>query len=52
MLAGALKGNQSYEKPESPMAREVLSAQVVSFEKIKLTNNETPAPGQFHTQCI
>ncbi|KAH3735139.1 T-box transcription factor TBX18-like isoform X2 [Dreissena polymorpha] len=49
MVAGvgdSLKGNQSYEHPESPMAGEVLSAQVVSFEKIKLTNNEAPAPGQ------
>ena len=55
MVAGvgdSLKGNQSYEHPESPIAGEVLSAQVVSFEKIKLTNNEAPAPGQVRTQYI
>lgn len=49
MVAGhgdTLKGNQSYEHPESPMTGEYLTSQVMSFEKIKLTNHESPSAGQ------
>lgn len=49
MLSGvgdALKPDQTYEHPDSPMTGEYLTSQVISFEKIKLTNHEKPGTGQ------
>ena len=37
---------QRYQHPDSPMTGDYLTSTVVSFEKIKLTNNEKPATGQ------
>lgn len=54
MVAGhgdSLKENQSYEHPESPMTGECMTSQVMSFEKIKLTNHDTPSPGQVSDKC-
>lgn len=38
--------DQIYRHPDSPADGAVLEAQIVSFERIKLTNNDSPKYGQ------
>ena len=45
-VGDTMKQNQIYDHPESPMTGEYLTSQVISFEKIKLTNHEKPGSGQ------
>ncbi|XP_045197767.2 T-box transcription factor TBX20-like isoform X2 [Mercenaria mercenaria] len=45
-VGDSIKQNQTYEHPESPMTGEYMTSQVISFEKIKLTNHEKPSTGQ------
>ncbi|XP_060597939.1 T-box transcription factor TBX20-like [Ruditapes philippinarum] len=45
-VGDSMKQNQTYDHPESPMTGEYLTSQVISFEKIKLTNHEKPGTGQ------
>ncbi|KAL4233677.1 T-box transcription factor tbx18 [Mactra antiquata] len=49
MMSGvgeSMKPDQIYDHPESPMLGEYMTSQVISFEKIKLTNHEKPSAGQ------
>lgn len=41
-----------YAHPDSPISVDVLRKQVVSFEKVKLTNNEMDKSGQVNTIYI
>jgi len=55
MVAGhgdALREGQGYEHPDSPLTGDALATQVLSFEKIKLTNNDVPAAGQVRVYVI
>ena len=49
MVAGSgdcMLPNQRYEHPDSPVDGAYVQSQLVSFERIKLTNNDKPRPGQ------
>lgn len=43
--------NRLYPHPDSPISVDVLRKQVISFEKIKLTNNEMDKNGQVSNTC-
>lgn len=45
-VGDSMKPDQMYEHPESPMSGDYMTSQVISFEKIKLTNHEKPCTGQ------
>lgn len=40
--------DQTYRHPDSPANGSVLETQIISFERIKLTNNDSPKYGQVH----
>lgn len=40
-----------YTHPDTPLSSDALRKQVISFEKVKLTNNEMDKSGQVGLQC-
>lgn len=44
--------DQIYRHPDSPADGAVLESQIVSFERIKLTNNDSPKYGQVKCRDI
>ncbi|KAK3098338.1 hypothetical protein FSP39_018581 [Pinctada imbricata] len=49
MVAGSgdvMVPNQAYQHPDSPVDGAFVQSQLVSFERIKLTNHDKPRPGQ------
>lgn len=51
-VGDAMKPDQMYEHPESPVSGEYMTSQVISFEKIKLTNHEKPGNGQVNVPLV
>ena len=41
-----------YTHPDTPVGADALRKQVISFEKVKLTNNEMDKNGQVGLQCL
>ena len=41
-----------YTHPDTPLSSDALRKQVISFEKVKLTNNEMDKSGQVGLQCL
>ena len=41
-----------YSHPDTPVSADALRKQVISFEKVKLTNNEMDKNGQVRNQCF